>query len=197
VLLILLLLADGPVLAFHSAYEVGTQLSNGACCVAAGCGNGLSGDMWDKAAISDGLLSLFDLEGRLSRRGFGIVFMGYGAFVLTASLFFRPPVQAYVVVPVLAPAIALVFFAMIRRLHDRSKSGWWLLLIYGPVTGLAIFQTWFMQTQTTDQLDILFPIIALLLALAFFPMAWVVIEIFLLQGTPGPNRFGPDPLARR
>jgi len=46
----------------------------------------------------------------------------------------------------------------IRRLHDRDKSGWWLLLIFIPLVGAIILVIW-----------------------------------FVVRGTQGPNRFGPDP----
>jgi uncharacterized membrane protein YhaH (DUF805 family) len=46
-----------------------------------------------------------------------------------------------------------------RRLHDRDKSAWWLLLGLIPIIG------------------------------------WLVLLYFYVTpGTPGPNRFGPDPL---
>jgi uncharacterized membrane protein YhaH (DUF805 family) len=53
----------------------------------------------------------------------------------------------------------------VRRLHDRDMSGWWYL----PVIALA----WV-------------PLIGGLIGLAF-------LVVTLLRGTPGPNRFGPDP----
>ena len=47
----------------------------------------------------------------------------------------------------------------IRRLHDRDKSGWWVLLAFIPLIGAIILLIW-----------------------------------FIMRGTQGPNRFGPDPL---
>jgi uncharacterized membrane protein YhaH (DUF805 family) len=55
----------------------------------------------------------------------------------------------------LLPNIAIA----IRRLHDRDKSGWWLLLVLIPLIGAIILIVW-----------------------------------FVVRGTSGPNRFGPDPL---
>ncbi|MFN6934658.1 MAG: DUF805 domain-containing protein [Tsuneonella sp.] len=53
----------------------------------------------------------------------------------------------------------------IRRLHDRDMSGWWYL---GAIVGGMI------------------PYIGFLVSIAF-------IVLMFLPGTPGPNRFGPDP----
>lgn len=53
----------------------------------------------------------------------------------------------------------------VRRLHDRDMSGWWYL---GAIVGSLI------------------PLIGFLVAIAF-------LVLMALPGTPGPNRFGPDP----
>jgi uncharacterized membrane protein YhaH (DUF805 family) len=53
----------------------------------------------------------------------------------------------------------------IRRLHDRDMSGWWYL---GAIIGSMI------------------PLLGSLVAIAF-------LVLMALPGTPGANRFGPDP----
>ncbi|MFN4090796.1 MAG: DUF805 domain-containing protein [Alphaproteobacteria bacterium] len=55
------------------------------------------------------------------------------------------------------PGIAVA----IKRLHDRDRSAWFLLVIFIPVVGAI----------------------------------WLLIEQGFLPGTPGPNRFGPPPVA--
>ena len=54
---------------------------------------------------------------------------------------------------------------VVRRLHDRDMSGWWYL---GIVVASMI------------------PLIGVIASIAF-------IVLMLLPGTPGPNRYGPDP----
>lgn len=53
----------------------------------------------------------------------------------------------------------------VRRLHDRDMSGWWYL---GAIIGGMI------------------PVVGFLVSIAF-------LVLMALPGTPGPNRFGPDP----
>ena len=53
----------------------------------------------------------------------------------------------------------------IRRLHDRDMSGWWYL---GAIIGGMI------------------PYVGFLVSIAF-------LVLMALPGTPGPNRYGPDP----
>lgn len=57
---------------------------------------------------------------------------------------------------------------VVRRLHDRNLSGWWYL-------GL-ILVSWI-------------PLVGLVASIAF-------LVFMFLDGTPGPNRFGPDPKGR-
>ena len=67
----------------------------------------------------------------------------------------------------------------IKRLHDRDKSGWWLLIFYllpavfdgigrGGVPALSL--------------------------VAFAISIWGFVELGCLRGTDGPNTYGPDPL---
>jgi uncharacterized membrane protein YhaH (DUF805 family) len=72
----------------------------------------------------------------------------------------------------------------IKRLHDRDRSGWWILLFYfaPAVLGGA-------QASTDGELA------SLILGLAAFVISiWCLVELGFLRGTSGPNRFGPDPL---
>ncbi|HRK43663.1 MAG TPA: DUF805 domain-containing protein [Gemmobacter sp.] len=64
----------------------------------------------------------------------------------------------------LAPASLAV---LVRRLHDRNMSGWWLLVPFAIM---------------------LIPLVGLLIAVIG------MIVVLCLKGTDGPNRFGPDPL---
>jgi uncharacterized membrane protein YhaH (DUF805 family) len=72
----------------------------------------------------------------------------------------------------------------VKRLHDRDKSGWWILLFwFGP----SVLGGW--PTAAPDMGG------SLLLSLAAGVIAiWGFIELGCLRGTPGPNQYGPDPL---
>jgi uncharacterized membrane protein YhaH (DUF805 family) len=74
----------------------------------------------------------------------------------------------------------------IKRLHDRNKSGWWILLFYvAPFVMLSIgFAGWANSVVVT---------VLGLLALAFY--VWSLVELGCLKGTIGQNKYGPDPLA--
>jgi uncharacterized membrane protein YhaH (DUF805 family) len=72
----------------------------------------------------------------------------------------------------------------VKRLHDRDKSGWWILLFW---LGPSILGSW--QAATPDLGG------GFVLSLAAAAIAiWAFVELGCLPGTPGPNQYGPDPL---
>jgi uncharacterized membrane protein YhaH (DUF805 family) len=94
---------------------------------------------------------------------------------------------------VLWPGIAI----LIKRIHDRNKSGWLVWLLYGPLILAVIFSV--------------FALIALglggkeagsgiaVVAIVFWIITvgvsiWFFIEFGCLRGTIGDNRFGSDPV---
>lgn len=99
--------------------------------------------------------------------------------------------------------INLVLFASFislqaRRLHDRDKSAWWLLLqcipfvIWLPLLYLIIQETEPADYAALETLASFMPWVSIPIGALIL---WFFIQIFCLRGTIGPNRFGPDPLA--
>jgi uncharacterized membrane protein YhaH (DUF805 family) len=72
-----------------------------------------------------------------------------------------------------------------KRLHDRNKSAWWLVLFYlvpGILQGVG------------DRIEG----VGIVLTLAGLAISiWALIELGFLRGTVGPNQYGPDPLETR
>jgi uncharacterized membrane protein YhaH (DUF805 family) len=78
----------------------------------------------------------------------------------------------------------------VKRLHDRNKSGWYLLLFYFVPCTLAALSV-LIDAFVEDSI-----IIATVLAfLAFGVGVWTFVEMGCLRGTVGVNRYGPDPVA--
>jgi uncharacterized membrane protein YhaH (DUF805 family) len=73
----------------------------------------------------------------------------------------------------------------IKRLHDRNKSGWWMVALLIAPSLLNTLWAWLDSPNLT----------LLVSALAFGLGVWGFVELFCLRGTRGPNQFGPDPLA--
>lgn len=81
---------------------------------------------------------------------------------------------------------SLWFFsaAVVKRLHDRARSGAWIVpfVIAPPL----LHRLW-------DWLDD--PVGAFIVSSAASVLTlWGIVELVFLRGTAGPNRFGPDPL---
>jgi uncharacterized membrane protein YhaH (DUF805 family) len=72
----------------------------------------------------------------------------------------------------------------VKRLHDRNKSGWWILLLYVAPGILGTVGERLGETP-----------VGLLLALITLVLyVWMFVELACLRGTVGPNKYGPDPL---
>jgi uncharacterized membrane protein YhaH (DUF805 family) len=73
----------------------------------------------------------------------------------------------------------LLFFATCvasKRLHDRGRSGWWAALIL-----LSLVAVW---PTPKHVLDFLFAGV----------VVWAIIELGVMPGEQGANRYGPNPL---
>ena len=71
-----------------------------------------------------------------------------------------------------------------KRLHDRNKSAWWLLVFY-------------LLPSVLERAAGYVGGVGLVLGLASFAISiWALVELGFLRGTAGPNDYGPDPLAR-
>ncbi len=78
----------------------------------------------------------------------------------------------------------------VKRLHDRNKSGWYLLLFYA-VPGALVFAGIVIGALMEDV-----TIVATVLGLAAFAIGvWAFVEMGCLRGTIGTNPYGPDPVA--
>jgi uncharacterized membrane protein YhaH (DUF805 family) len=137
-------------------------------------------------------------------RGIGMVFglgghgLAINIFVISASL--EPTNDALTSTAGWFPSVITipmtVLFAWcyaatsIKRLHDRDKSGWWLVpfVVFPGLCG-----------RFGDRLGDL-PggsyAVTLLGLVAFVLYIWALVEMYFLRGSPRTNRFGADPLTK-
>lgn len=72
----------------------------------------------------------------------------------------------------------------VKRLHDRNRSGWLILLFYfGPIVLPVI-------DRSADSAVATFALSLAVLVICI----WALVELGFLRGTAGPNQYGPDPL---
>lgn len=95
---------------------------------------------------------------------------------------------------VLWPGIAL----LIKRIHDRNKSGWLVWVFYGPlILGMIFTIAAFVAVALGSTEIAALGIISGALWIAVVIVAiWFFIEFGCMRGTVGVNQYGPDPVPR-
>ena len=136
----------------------------------------------------------FNFNGRVNRAKFWIAALIFAAinvvmavldYVTDQSVVFQS-LNGMLSIVILISSIAVG----VKRLHDRNKSGWYLLLFYLVPSVLVVIGVLigaFVEDST---------IIATVLGLLAFAIGvWAFIEMGCLRGTVGVNQYGPDPVA--
>lgn len=156
---------------------------------------------------------LFDTNGRIGRARFwlGMVLLLIGGFVIfgvlvalgfghtesvttTTTVGSNPPATTEGWKSTLSPWGNFIFQVVelypglalcLKRRHDRDNAGYDLMVVTFAALVLALF----------NALDLGLGILSGLLgAVVFFGLFYLFVVLGLLRGTPGPNRFGADPL---
>jgi len=130
---------------------------------------------------------LFSFQGRINRAKYWLAVAIYiAAMVIVTAIGFATLSWVFFALLVIV-YIPMVFSGVavgIKRLHDRNKSGWWLVLFYfapAVLSGAA---------NATEMAGG-----NLLLSGASIAISiWALVELGFLRGTTGANRYGPDPL---
>jgi uncharacterized membrane protein YhaH (DUF805 family) len=87
------------------------------------------------------------------------------------------------------PIIYVGVINAIKRLHDRNKTGWWVLLFYGAPLVLPLIAVIIPGGTDTSLGLLLLQLVSLGISI------WAIVELGCLRGTIGQNKYGPDPLA--
>lgn len=102
------------------------------------------------------------------------------------------------------------FAGIVKRLHDRNKSAWWAVVMSFLIF-LAILSDGLSASGRLNELGDFGAVLRLIGPVVIFwdnrvwrisllmiiVMMWYVVELYVLPGTKGSNRFGPDPLAEK
>ena len=145
---------------------------------------------------------LFSFEGRIGRRTYWVAVIALigAALVATFAPFLLDSEQAAVFMIAITSNVIwlLILWPLLavgsKRLHDRNKRGWWLLVFWllpfallCVGAGIALFD----DPRTGRSGDFL---TGSIVAFASIPFAlWGIVELGILPGTRGPNPYGGDP----
>ena len=136
----------------------------------------------------------FNFDGRANRRKFWIAVLVFVAIKVVLAILDYATDQSGILqalnsmlnIVMLVVAIAVG----VKRLHDRNKSGWYLLLFYFvPGVLVTICYEFRLFREDTSVIP------TLLWLLAFAVGVWTFVEMGCLRGTIGVNQYGPDPVA--
>jgi uncharacterized membrane protein YhaH (DUF805 family) len=133
-------------------------------------------------------------SGRINRAKFWIVALCCGVFFLAVlgitvavsgslSAVFGAAIIAYI------PMIYVGVVNAIKRMHDRNKTGWWVVLFYGAPFVLPLVAAILPGGSDTSVGLLLVQLVSLIISI------WALVELGCLRGTIGQNKYGPDPLA--
>jgi uncharacterized membrane protein YhaH (DUF805 family) len=137
------------------------------------------------------------LDGRIGRARFWIGLLilsaanvvAIGAIVLLFGISHASVMLTVLVAIVLAyPNYAL----MVKRFQDRDRPGWFAFFPLATIYGANLMET-FGITEREPQ-NVPYTVLTLLV---LGMSLWVLIDLGILKGTQGPNRYGPDPLGSR
>jgi uncharacterized membrane protein YhaH (DUF805 family) len=142
----------------------------------------------------DAVNLFINFNGRINRAKFWTVVLCCAVFLLAVigvtmavsssmDTMFRAALIAYI------PLIYVGVVTGIKRLHDRNKSGWWIVLFYGSPLGLPFVAA--ILSGTTESSVALFLVQLVSLGM----LIWALVDLGCLRGSIGQNRYGPDPLA--
>lgn len=103
-----------------------------------------------------------------------------------------PHLLALLGLPVIVFALIATLALVVRRLDDRGRSGWWILIFQGaPILAGAVTDAAGPDVDLTSP-GAAWAILALLLA-GLGVAIWGFVEIGLRRGQPLDNRFGRPP----
>jgi uncharacterized membrane protein YhaH (DUF805 family) len=131
------------------------------------------------------------LDGRIGRKAFWAGFIAVIGGLLLADMITRGVGAAGILTFVLLYPLVAV---MVKRLHDRGRSGWWAAVVAAPV-GVSILAALFarfvgfgeagIQAAATGGIWISVAILAVV----------AIVELGFRRGDPGYSEHGPPPLA--
>lgn len=135
----------------------------------------------------------FNFSGRINRAKYWVAMLIYSAIYIVLAIVGYLTDNSAIYQAINGMLNIVIFISSlavgVKRLHDRNKSGWYLVLFY-IVPGILVTAGIVVGTFMDDSI-----LLASILGLAAFAIGvWAFVELGCLRGTIGPNRYGPDPL---
>ncbi|KQY30153.1 hypothetical protein ASD38_12770 [Caulobacter sp. Root487D2Y] len=135
------------------------------------------------------LQKLFSFQGRLRRRDYwlfsflviGMVIVLFVPLIVGFGLNAESPWIGLIPLVFIWPSLAM----MVKRIHDRNKSGWLTLVYWTPSVASNILEVF--PGENLGPIKIGLGVVLIIIGL------WFLIEFGFMDGTQGPNRYGKSP----
>ena len=154
---------------------------------------------------------LFSPYGRVSRKGIWL-FTGVYILVLIGTTVIDMITGLYdadAELGLFSGLTALFFFLPsiaipIKRFHDRNMTGWWYLIlsilmivaaIAGGILGMLISGADLNSLEDMSEAQMMIAFWPGMVGFLAIGIYWFVVQM-VLSGTPGANKYGPDPLEK-
>lgn len=144
---------------------------------------------------------LFDPRGRVSRSGLlaiALLLMAADAVAVTVIMATGAAFTGLGALAFKTVSVWIATAGVVKRLHDVDRSAWWVVkglvaLVGWSVVVAALLLVRFNAADALNPGHVAFWIN---LSVTAVPLLAVLIWLHVARGTPGPNRFGPEPDAR-
>ncbi len=198
-----------------------------------GPGRPRHGDLVDFQAVDQRATDIFLVEAAYAAPGFGEFYFSAKGRISRSQYWLRFMLPYFAIsfgLQLIAEAteekslahgaIGLILFAfsivalwpslaiLIKRMHDRNRSGWLCLLLYGPLIVFMVLLTIWIATSAAAIAAMvaagslaaapLIGVLGIVVVMSGLVCGaiglWFFIEFGCLRGTIGSNRYGPDPV---
>jgi len=96
--------------------------------------------------------------------------------------------QSWILATIFAvPGIWSTSVLGIKRLHDRNKTGWWMVPVW-------LVPSFLDRASSVAERGGNFMLQVICIAISVAVGLWIFVEFFCLRGTIGPNPYGDDPV---
>jgi uncharacterized membrane protein YhaH (DUF805 family) len=132
---------------------------------------------------------LFSFNGRIGRKSYwvGVLTVAIAFVVLTIMSMKMLGDWSFIVwFPTSLLVLFMIIAVMVKRLHDRNKSGLWCIAFYFVPHALEKFSDYQVEGSVLWWISLFG---------AFALGIWGLIEMGILRGTTDNNSYGSDPLA--
>ena len=137
---------------------------------------------------------LFSFKGRINRARYIVIQLAL--LTVWFLLWVKAPFQQWEFLGLAAviPMIWINLATTAKRLQDRNRRGWWAIAVVVVNRLSFLYYGLFFGLSFGADISIAQELLLVMGAVGLSVLqTWIVVELFFLTGTDGPNRFGSDP----